>query len=89
MLSNPHSPVHSAVPHPHSPSNCSGGAAMFNHGNEVVTSASELSKLLAEERSRNRLLQQQLEAERARAEQLEQILARSGGNLPVANHALG
>jgi len=62
---------------------------MFNHGNEVVTSASELSKLLAEERSRNRLLQQQLEAERARAEQLEQILARSGGNLPVANHALG
>ena len=72
---------------PHSSSNGSSGSAMFNHGNEVVTSASELSKLLAEERSRNRLLQQQLEAERARAEQLEQILARNGGTNPIRRHS--
>ena len=55
----------------------------------MVTSASELSKLLAEERSRNRLLQQQLEAERARAEQLEQILARSGGNPSLRRRSSG
>ena len=45
---------------------------------EIVTSAAELSKLLAEERSKNRILAQQLEVERSERYKIEQLLSRLG-----------
>jgi len=43
---------------------------------EIVTSAAELSKLLAEERARNRLLHQQLEVERHERVKVETMLVK-------------